>query len=323
MRRRKRCRIWRSPARNGRQERRDDYANNLDSESRDGSDGACAAGHGVGANHGRGARGRSASRSQRTRRPSLLHAAAAPQGARRRLERVQCRRRAEVGLHLHGGTARRRLDSGRAPRAVPGPRRHRPRLVRELRHRALDRSAVPGPQRNLHPPDHALRGRRIRQHAGAAELRSRRAGAPRREQRHGRSGRAADAEVLRGGRRPHRRDALRRRRGIRRRPPAAHARPQGDRLQRRRPPSRDAAHDGGRPLRAYRRRVQVLAAARFPQRARDARRRVQAARAHQGQRLRRIPPVHPVGRGRAARVQRPRGRSSDSRTRCSARPRSA
>ena len=38
-------------------------------------------------------------------------------------------------------------------------RRHRPRLVRELRHRALDRSAVRGPRRNLPPPDHAVRGR--------------------------------------------------------------------------------------------------------------------------------------------------------------------
>ena len=96
--------------------------NNLDSESRDGSDSACAAGHGVGANHGRGAGGRSAARSQRTRRPSLLHAAGAPQGARRRHQRLQRRRRAEVGLHLHGGpradvwvpVARRALFQDRA-----------------------------------------------------------------------------------------------------------------------------------------------------------------------------------------------------------------
>ena len=152
-------------------------------------------------------------------------------------------------------TQRRRVGSGRAPGAVPGPRRHRPGLVRELRQRALDRSAVRRPRRSLHPPDHALRRGRLPQHPAAAELRSRRARAPRREQRLGRSGRAADAEVLGGGRRPHRRDALRRRRGVRRRPPPAHARSEDDRLQRRRPSPRDAAHDAGRPLREHRRRV--------------------------------------------------------------------
>ena len=258
--------------------------------------------------------------------PLYFTPTAAPQGARRRLQRLQCRRRAEVGLHLHGGP--RAPTSGCRSRAA---RCSRPRVGTDLvwyanyaTERSIDPQFLGRGEVYIRRITLFAEGR-IPQHPPAAELRSRRCA-----RATSRTTRTAGVAVrltpkfsveVAGRIDETRFDADEEFDGI---SLQRTLEPQDDRLQRRRAPPRDAADDGGRPLRAHRGRVRatrrvrdsdsvrVMPGVEFKPRA-----------LINGQRLRRIPPVHPVGRGRAARVQRARRRSSGSPTRCSARRRSA